>query len=119
MSISTRIVIDEIVESALRELSDAEYQQRVWVAGSPDEMSSMDEAVAALFDDSGLGVALEVNEITFTREADAELRELRAMLRSSLADKQAHDTAAVMSSAKWRNVRDHAAHVLKLLRARH
>lgn len=82
-------------------------------------MSSMNEAAAALFNDSGLDEALEKNDVTFTREADAELRGLRIMLRASLADQDVRGTAAVIESVDWGKIRDRATHVLELLGVRH
>src|SRR5690242_14404159 len=117
--LSHKSVIQEFIESALRELSDAGFQQRVWISGSPIEMSSMNEVVAALFDDSGLAEALEKNDITFTREVDAELRELRVMLRSSLIDQDMYGAAAVIDSPGWQDVRGRAFRVLKMISARH
>lgn len=119
MSNSRDMVFRELIEGALEELSDAEFQQNVWVIGSPVEVASMTEAVAALFDDSGLGLALEKGGVVFTQEADSELRELRKILGFSLLDERKHGTAAVINSPKWRAARDRAARVLKLLRVRH
>lgn len=45
-------VREDIVVSALRELSDELYQRRVWVVGSATEVSSLNEAASALFNDS-------------------------------------------------------------------
>jgi hypothetical protein len=47
----------EIVRSALEELSDSDYQHRVWTGGGGNEMSSFEECVERLFGDSGLSVA--------------------------------------------------------------
>lgn len=118
MSRSIKPVNREIIESALRELADAEYQQRVWVAGSLTEVSSMNEATAALFNDSGLDEALERNLVTFSPEIDAELRELRGMLRLSLDDQSARGTPAVIVSSDWRDVRHMAAGILGSLTSR-
>lgn len=43
----------------LEELSDRDFQERVWLGKSEDEMSSFVEAVCTTFDDSGLGIALD------------------------------------------------------------
>jgi hypothetical protein len=44
---------------ALEELSEIEIQKRIWLGDSNDEQSSFEEAVCRLFDDAGLGKALE------------------------------------------------------------
>jgi hypothetical protein len=43
----------------LEELSDLEFQKRVWTGRSDGEMSTFEEAICATFDDSGLGIALD------------------------------------------------------------
>jgi hypothetical protein len=64
------------VWSSLRELSDVDYQRRVWILAAGPEMSSFSEAVCELFDDSGLGRALEGQSLVFGAEADHTLRTL-------------------------------------------
>lgn len=46
------------VLDGLKELSDSNLQQRLWVDGN-DEMSSYTEAICMIFDDSGLGLSIE------------------------------------------------------------
>jgi hypothetical protein len=43
-----------LVDEALAELSDVEYQRRVWLGRDPGEVSSFVEAVCRLYDDYGL-----------------------------------------------------------------
>jgi hypothetical protein len=73
-------VIDSIVEEALRELADESFQRRVWLGQSAGEMSSFTECVAHLFDDSGLGDALEGAGIVYSESIDDLLRELDEVL---------------------------------------
>jgi hypothetical protein len=48
-------VLADAVRSALAELSDGEYQARIWTGQDPrGETSSFVECVARLYDDSGL-----------------------------------------------------------------
>lgn len=114
-----KTVSAEIIESALRELSDANYQRRVWLGGGVSEMSSMTEATAALFDDSGLDQALEKNPVTFSPEIDNDLRKLRTCLRSCLQAESARGTASAISSADWQAVRDMAGSLLAVLGEKH
>lgn len=46
------------VLDGLKELSDSNLQQRLWIDGN-DEMSSYTEAICMIFDDSGLGLSIE------------------------------------------------------------
>jgi hypothetical protein len=69
------------VRSALRELSDARYQSRVWTGKDPGgAMSSLDECVAELFDDSGLDSALDAGQIVFNPKIDQQLKALGDLL---------------------------------------
>ena len=70
-----QIEVDKsLVLECLKELSDIDYQQRVWIEGTPNEVSGFNDVVAALFDDSALGESLEKNDVTFTIKADSMLR---------------------------------------------
>jgi hypothetical protein len=77
MSVANKIKVIE----CLRELANYDYQRKVWLASSGPEVSSFTEAVCGLFDDSGLGKALDKPHNVFTNEIDALLRELRMAIR--------------------------------------
>lgn len=102
----------EIIKGALKELSDIEYQRRLWIKGNDTEMSSLDEAAAALFDDSCLDIAFEKDVIVFSPEIDGQLKELRKLLQSSLSAQQKRGTAAVLNSDDWKNVCNQAGSIL-------
>lgn len=73
-------VYTETVRDALAELSDAEYQRRVWMGrGAANEMSSFDESVERLFGDSGLSIALDRGGV-YGSHVDDELRRLHALV---------------------------------------
>jgi hypothetical protein len=71
----------EIAE-CIRQLASIEFQERVWVRGDGPEVSSFDELVCQLFDDTGLGEVLLAGRgaATFGVDADLELRRLSDML---------------------------------------
>lgn len=73
-------VIRPTVVGALRELSDREFQQRVWLGSSQSEVSSFVETVCELYNDSGLDKALDNRETVFSDEIDTRLRELRTAI---------------------------------------
>jgi hypothetical protein len=112
MNAASKTVVIDIVMSALRELSDVEYQRRVWLGGSNTEISSMNEATAALYNDSGLDEALEKNQVTFSAEIDAELRQLRTSLQSNLAGQVMRGTGLVIASPEWKVVASAASRIL-------
>lgn len=111
------IVLTETVLSALRELADLDYQRRVWTRQDRDgEMSSFEECVASLFDDSGLSLALDGRGGAFGARIDAELKSLRLAL-ARIDTQRSPD--AVVADPEMKLARDQAAAVLReLLRAR-
>lgn len=74
-------VIDELVESAPRELADEVHQRALWMVERGDQASSFEECTSRLWDDSGLADALERYETPYSAVIDQQLRELRAALR--------------------------------------
>jgi hypothetical protein len=73
-------VLDEIVEEALRELSDERAQARLWSSSGGAEVSSLAEARSRLWDDSGLADAMERGEV-YSAAIDTHLRRLHDVLR--------------------------------------
>jgi predicted lipoprotein len=73
-------VIDEIVEEALRELSDAQAQARLWSSTGETDVSSLTEAKSRLWDDSGLGAAMK-RGVVYSDSIDMQLRRLHDTLR--------------------------------------
>src|SRR4051812_23244282 len=79
------------VRSALEELSDADYQRRVWTGRDPrGEMASFEECVAELFDDSSLNLRFEKGEVVFTPDIDRRLLSLGNLLAEIDTDRQPH-----------------------------
>jgi hypothetical protein len=74
----------EHVREGLAELASDELQHRRWLASGGPEVSSFDEAVAQLYDDSGLSDVLDTPAASEMLGAPAAelLRELAAMLPS-------------------------------------
>jgi hypothetical protein len=96
----------DLIIDALRELSDADYQERVWLGGSTTEMSSLTEAASSLFDDSGLDAVLQNGQRAFSPVMDAQLRELQSLLRWSLDQEAQHGLRSLFVSDQWRLVRE-------------
>ena len=59
-------LIKPLVISCLQELADYDFQRRVWLASTGPAVSSFTEAVSGLFDDSGVGDALEKYSSVFS-----------------------------------------------------
>jgi hypothetical protein len=82
--------------AGLRELSDVEFQRRVWLSTGAPEVSSFSETVCQLFDDTGLEDLLDRGPV-FSPELDEGLRELSAEL--SRIDSSAPPEEIIESSA--------------------
>lgn len=72
-------VVDELVEDALRELSDEATATSLWKAYEGPEVSSLVECTSRLWDDSGLATALD-RAVVYSESLDESFRELRAVL---------------------------------------
>jgi hypothetical protein len=75
-----RKVYAHMILSSLDELGGIEHQRRVWIANGSSEMSSFIECFSILFDDSGLGDALDEGKVVFGEAIDSQLRELDTIL---------------------------------------
>lgn len=102
-------VLHSVVSEALRELSDEDYQRRVWLAESGPEVGSLTEAIERLFDDSGLGDALEDSKTAYLPETVSALSELDSLLKQ-IDDRRS--PAVTLSDPRLRRVRELAATAL-------
>lgn len=107
-------VIDELVEDALRELSDERAQRRLWLASRGPEVSSFTECTGRLWTDSGLADALDKADVLYTRSIDDKLRQLGALLRK-IDDSRPPD--AVLDDPRLAKARSHARALLEDLRS--
>jgi hypothetical protein len=98
-----RMVLD-----TLRELSDASFQERVWLRCESGEMSSPSETVNQLFDDSGLVDLLE-RDAAFSGEADVALRRLGALADTIDFEQPIED---LLVDTRWLELRQLAAQAL-------
>ena len=74
-------VLHELVLEGLDELSDEDRQDRLWRSdGNDGEVSSLEEAWATAFDDSGLADALERGPV-YSEGCDGDLVRLGRLLR--------------------------------------
>jgi hypothetical protein len=64
------------IMDALKELSNIDYQRRVWMGLGNREVSSIEEAGCRLFVDSGLGHALSMGTV-YSEQIDEALKRLR------------------------------------------
>ncbi len=101
-----------LILECLQELSDLIYQRRVWVNGVENEVSGVEDTLAALFDDSALDIALERNEEIFSLEIDDKFRKLGNMIGTLNRDRL---TAEIIETEEWSEVRSLADSLYKSL----
>jgi hypothetical protein len=106
-------VVDEIVEDALRELSDEQSQIKLWTSSGDTEVSSLSEVKSRLWDDSGLLDEME-RGVVYSDTIDAQLRRLRHLLRR--LDENA-TVSALLANPDLATARSLAMDLLGALRA--
>lgn len=104
--------------SALRDLSDRDFQNRVWLHVEGPEISFFDEAVCQAFDDTGLSVSLNKGRCPPELDANSfaalkELHDTTSRVPESL------DVATLLDSPQMEEVREKARTALCLLEQRH
>lgn len=108
-------VIDATVEAALRQLADAAEQRRLWLStGGGREVSSLTESISQLWDDSGLGDALESGGIVYSVEIDEMFEVLWTQLKG-IDDRGSPDQ--IIADPRMVRVRAIAAEILARLSA--
>lgn len=102
----------DLIVECLKELSDKKDQERLWLASSGPEISSFDEAMCQLFDDSGLKDALNKEE-AFGEEVDVLLKRLRSILRMINPYRPPQE---IIDDPRMEDVRSTSAEILDLIR---
>lgn len=103
---------------AIEEISNSEFQDRVWVQGIGPECSSFDEAICGFFDDAQAGYILEYpDKFGLTTEQANVLREFFIVL-SSFSDKTPENTPAaeIVKDPRWQTIKEKAEQALIILR---
>jgi len=104
----------QYMESCLKELSDIEFQKRIWIRGEGPEVSSYVEVVCQLFDDTGIGDELSKMEdgIVLSEDLDPVFWELRELI-DSIDYREGVEN--ILNLPKWPKVIELASRALKLL----
>jgi flagellar biosynthesis/type III secretory pathway chaperone len=102
-----------LILGCLRELSDRNIQEELWMGKVPSQQSSFVEAVEGLFTDSGLSDKLEAGQTGFSARAESALRELEQQL---LRVCTRCGPANLINDAAMPKIRCLAAEVLELLK---
>lgn len=105
----------ELVQDALTELRDETYQRRVWTAAEGPEVGSLTEAVARLYDDSGLSDAFRAGRNVYGPHVDGSLREFSRLLRKIDAHRAPEE---ILQDPLLEEVRRRAGSILRELGVR-
>jgi hypothetical protein len=101
-----------LILECLKELSDRQLQESLWMGKIASQQSSFVEAVEGLLTDSGLGDELTKGTTGFSTEVEAKLRELERQLAK--VDVKGGPRKVIDDPAMPR-IRDLAAIALELL----
>lgn len=108
----------ERVRSAIGEISDLEYQTRVWLGDLPDEISSYLDASAEILDQDERNefIANHLNDIGLSRTQWARVMEFTRELQT-FEDSVSHpyDDAEVVRHPNWNSIVRHARALLEEL----
>ena len=97
-----------LVTAFLRDLSDKEFQEQAWTGKLDGVTASFDECVNGLFDDSGLGDALDTGSV-YSDDVDDDLRRLGDLVDRIDARRSAE---AILDDPDLALVRDLARDIL-------
>ncbi|MDL2321861.1 hypothetical protein LJC47_05895 [Desulfosarcina sp. OttesenSCG-928-B08] len=113
MMITNKNAINTMV-LCLKELSDVEYQKKIWVRGEGPDVSSYTEAICGLFDDTGIGDQLDNIKsygIVISAALDPILQKISDLV-DSIGGMETD--ADVLAHPKWPRVVALASQALKL-----
>ncbi len=100
------------IKEELQEISDKEFQERVWVNGQGSEMSSYIEVMNRLFDDKRFNEFIDkAHLLGLNHELIKELSELSGQLENYNDKNKSH--AEIVKDIKWGEIRDKAKLVLQ------
>ena len=103
----------ENILSVVRDLADAEYQDRVWVRGTGQQVDSLTEAYCRLFDDYRLDdfISLCTEKKLITDMQRSVLFSLRNKLNEFKYDEDLTDEE-IIRDPRWQSVRELSKGVL-------
>ena len=106
-------VNNDIILESLEELADIQFQERVWVKGKGPEVSSLEEAICGLFDDSCLGMVLDKQGYVYNKTIDAEIRQLSNELARIDTTKNIEE---IVPCSEWRQIASRAGKLRQRIR---
>ena len=108
--------IDEWLRKVLgvvADIGDREFQERVWIRGEGPEVSSFDEIMCTLFDDSQLDALIdECRSLGLHKEGIDGLAGLRDALNAYPDREDRSSDAEIVRDPKWIEITERANEVL-------
>jgi hypothetical protein len=103
------------VLAVIKDLGDAEYQNRVWVQGAGPEVDSLSEAYCRLFDDNDFDrfISKCEKEGALSGNQLGALKSLRDSLNAFQWDEKLPD-GAIIKRLEWKEIRERAREALRL-----
>ena len=93
------------IKESLAGIADARFQEAAWTSTAGPIVSSLQEDISQLFDDTGLGSDLDKGALVFTAEIDDQLRALdRALAKLSEIAGPVEDILASEEMARTRSL---------------
>jgi hypothetical protein len=108
-----KLYVSKVLE-ALDELADVREQRRLWLASS-GEVSSLVEVCCGLFDDSGLGDAMNKGSV-FGADVDGSLHQLRRRLQQIVRTHAQSPATAILDDPEMVTVRSLAQEIASAVR---
>ena len=102
------------LKDGLRELASRDIQERLWVHGDEDEMSSFTEAICTVFDDAGITRAIDSGYLqkNFSHEVCRAMDELDRLIQLVPEDAAPEET---IENQKMESIRLLSRRILELL----
>lgn len=106
------------IDGLLDELSDTEFQHRVWVHGEGPEVSSYSELMCGFFDDFSFDSFVEDSweELHLSESLRSELRHIKSLL-TDYNKEDSMDDEQIVNDPKWLEIVEEAKNALRHLRA--
>jgi len=111
---SKTMINEQLLRDGLRELASKDMQERLWVQGDNDKMSSFTEAICTVFDDAEVTRAMESGHLqkNFSYEFCCKIDELDSLIRLVPEDAAPKET---IEHPKMEDIRHLSLRLLELL----
>jgi dissimilatory sulfite reductase (desulfoviridin) alpha/beta subunit len=101
----------------IRNIADADYQQRIWINGEGPEVGSYVESMCTLFDDHNIDLLIWTakNERLLPTDQIEQLEAFRDALNRYSEPQKSEDDRVIVNDPRWAEIRAHASNLLQVL----